>query len=172
MLRSLGLSDVKDHRRDTQVALLFKIINGDVAVAVDNLHLEQANWMTTSNHLHEYKHKGASTPELQNLFHNHSISLVELATCFYSRVHHCLQPSRTLPPIRISINTPQRRSADYCFRFYYGISLISVVTSCEQRLAAYYYASWWGVTFCIALMCRFGIFKFNFGMKFNYSVFQ
>ena len=38
-----------------------------------------------------------------------------------------------------------------------GICLTSVTTSCEERLVAYYYASRQGLTFCIALMCRFWI---------------
>ena len=74
MLRSLGWSDLKDRRCDTWVALLFKIINGDVAVSADDLHLEPADRRTRSNHRHNYKHKGASTPELQNFFHYRSTS--------------------------------------------------------------------------------------------------
>ena len=40
MLRSLGWSDLKDRRRNTRLALLFQIVNGDVAVSADDLHLE------------------------------------------------------------------------------------------------------------------------------------
>ena len=36
-----------------------------------------------------------------------------------------------------------------------GISFTSVGTSCEERLATYYYASRRGLSFCITLMCRF-----------------
>ena len=74
MLRSLGWSDLKDRRRDTRLALLFKIINGDVAVSADDLQLEPADRRTRSNHRHKYKHKGASTPELQNFSHYRTIS--------------------------------------------------------------------------------------------------
>ena len=41
-----------------------------------------------------------------------------------------------------------------------GIYSMSVGTSCEERLAAYYYASWLGF-FCIALMCRFKFWLFG-----------
>ena len=68
MLRPLGWPDLKDRRCDTRLALLFKTVNGDVAVAVDDLHLKPADRRTRSNHRHKYKHKGASTPELQNFF--------------------------------------------------------------------------------------------------------
>ena len=78
MLRSLGWSDIKDRRRDTQLALLFKIVNGDVAVSADDLHLEPADRRTRSNHRHKYKHKGASTPELFSLSY---YKRVELASC-------------------------------------------------------------------------------------------
>ena len=74
MLLSLGWSDIKDRRRDTRLALLFKIVNGDVAVSADDLHLEPADRRTRSNHHHKYKHKGSSTPELQNFFHYRTIS--------------------------------------------------------------------------------------------------
>ena len=90
MLRSLGWSDLKDRRRDTWLALLFKIINGDVSVSADDLHLEPADQRTRWNHRHKYKHKGASTPELFSLSH---YKRVELASCLCSRgrVRHCLQ---------------------------------------------------------------------------------
>ena len=74
MLRSLGWSNLKDHRHDTRLALLFKIVNGDVAVSADDLHLEPADRRTRSNHRHKYKHKGVSTPGLQNFFHYRTIS--------------------------------------------------------------------------------------------------
>ena len=90
MLRSLGWSDLKDRRRDTWLALLFQIINGDVSVSADDLHLEPADRRTRWNHRHKYKHKGASTPELFSLSH---YKRVELASCLYSRgrFRHCLQ---------------------------------------------------------------------------------
>ena len=39
-LRSLGWSDLKDRRRESRLALLFKIVNGEVAVSAGDLHLE------------------------------------------------------------------------------------------------------------------------------------
>ena len=53
MLRCLGWSDLKDRRRDTRLALLFKIVNGDVAVSADDLQLEPADRRTRSNHHHK-----------------------------------------------------------------------------------------------------------------------
>ena len=53
MLRSLWWSDLKDRRRDTRLALLLKIVNGDVAVSADNRHLEPADRRTISNHGHK-----------------------------------------------------------------------------------------------------------------------
>ena len=132
MLHSLGWFDLKDRRRDTQLALLFKIVNGDVVVSADDLHLEPADRRTRSNHRNQYKHKGASTPELQNFFSLSHYEWVELASFLYSRgrVRYCLQrpSSRTQaaralansppppPPTHTHTNgiyTPQRRPADY-----------------------------------------------------------
>ena len=74
MLHSLGWSNLRDHRRDSRLALLFKTVNGDVAVAADALHLEAADRRTRSNHRYKYNYNGASTPELQNFFHYRTIS--------------------------------------------------------------------------------------------------
>ena len=100
MLHSLGWSDLKDRRRDTRLALLFKMVNGDVAVAADDLQLEPADRRTRSNHRHKYKHKGASTPELQNFFHYRTISE-------WNSLPASIAEAESV------IYTPQRRSADY-----------------------------------------------------------
>ena len=40
MMNNLGWSSLEDRRRDTRLALLYKIVNGDVAVSSEDIHLQ------------------------------------------------------------------------------------------------------------------------------------
>ena len=74
MLQSLGWKNLEDRRRDVRLALLFKIVHGQVAVSVDDIHLTKADSRTRAKHPHKYRHKPANTTELQNFFTHRTIA--------------------------------------------------------------------------------------------------
>ena len=58
---------MKDRRRDTRLALMFKIIKGKVAVEVEGT-LQKADSRTRSQHSYKYRHLNASTTQYKNSF--------------------------------------------------------------------------------------------------------
>ena len=89
MLQSLSWTILEDQRRDVRLALAFKTVHGQVAVAVDDIHLTQADSRTRANHPYEYRQKPANTTELQNFFYPPHYCEVELS---WGRHSYCLQP--------------------------------------------------------------------------------
>ena len=73
MLQSLGWKNLEDRRQDVRLALLFKIVHGQVAVSVDDTHLTKADSRTRANHPYRYRQKRANTTELQNFFTHRTI---------------------------------------------------------------------------------------------------
>ena len=70
MLQSLGWKNLEDRRWDICLALLFKIVHGQVSVSVEDIHLTNADSQMRANHPFEYKHKPTNTTELQNFFYS------------------------------------------------------------------------------------------------------
>ena len=68
MLKSLGWSTLEDRRRDTRLALLFKILNDDIAVSLEDIHVELTGLRASNRHKFHFKHKFAKTEELKNFF--------------------------------------------------------------------------------------------------------
>ena len=73
MLQSLVWKNLEDRRRDVRLALLFKIIHGQV-VLVDDINLTKADSRTRTNHPYEYRHNPANTTELHNFFTHRTIA--------------------------------------------------------------------------------------------------
>ena len=56
MLAELGWKRLEDRRKDLRLALLYKIVHGQVAVPVDALNLEPPDPRTRKKHKYTYKH--------------------------------------------------------------------------------------------------------------------
>ena len=87
MLQSLGWKNLEDRWRDVRLPLLFKIVHGQAAVSVDDIHLTKADSRTRDNHPYEYRQKPANTTELQNFFYPPHYCGVEFS---WGRHSYCL----------------------------------------------------------------------------------
>ena len=74
MLSTLGWNQLEKRQRDVRLALLFKVVHGQVEVTTDDLYLTKADSRTRANHPYKYHVKGADTKELQNCFTHRTIS--------------------------------------------------------------------------------------------------
>jgi len=78
MLHDLGWCDLKDRRRDLRLVLLYKIVNGHVAVNPDQIGLVAADNRTRANHRYRYKFRAiggrASSTELRYSFAVRTVS--------------------------------------------------------------------------------------------------
>ena len=74
MLQELGLKDLKDHRRDLRLALLFKVVQGHVGVSPEDIGLEPADGRTRVNHKHKFRTRGARTNSYKFSFASRTIS--------------------------------------------------------------------------------------------------
>ena len=55
MLWSLGWSTLEDRRREARLTLFYKIVKGEIAVSLEDVHLELAGRRTRSTHKFRYK---------------------------------------------------------------------------------------------------------------------
>ena len=65
MLHDLGWCDLKDHRRDRRLALLYEIVTGHVAINPDQIGLVAADNRTRGNHRYKFRAIGASSTGLR-----------------------------------------------------------------------------------------------------------
>lgn len=61
MLHELGLKNLQDRRRDLRLALLFKLVHGQVNVRTEDIGLVEADGRTRANHRHKFRAIGAHT---------------------------------------------------------------------------------------------------------------
>ena len=74
MLANLGWWGLEDRQRDLQLALLFKVIEGHVAVTAESLDLTKGDSRPRANHPHKLNTTKARTKTLQNFITHRSIS--------------------------------------------------------------------------------------------------
>ena len=72
LLKDLKWHSLQDRRRELRLALLFKIIHGEVAIQGDNF-LIPSDQRTRSNHPHTYKHLSAKSETVRNSFFHRTI---------------------------------------------------------------------------------------------------
>ena len=63
-LQELGLKDLKDHRRDLRLALLFQVVQGHVGMSPEDIGLVPADGRTRGNHKHKFRIREARTTEM------------------------------------------------------------------------------------------------------------
>ena len=68
LLKDLGWKDLAQRRRELRLALLYKIVNGHIAVSAADLNLQQADRRTRAAHPHKFKHISTSTNEARHFF--------------------------------------------------------------------------------------------------------
>ena len=68
MLNELGWHDLAHRRRDLRLALLFKVVQGDTAVTVEELSLCKADNKTRANHDWKFRSVRANSASLKNSF--------------------------------------------------------------------------------------------------------
>ena len=68
MLEELGWKNLAHRRRDLRLALLFKVVNDQIAVPVDSINLEHTDSRTRSSHGYTFRVQRAQTDELKFSF--------------------------------------------------------------------------------------------------------
>jgi hypothetical protein len=68
MLHELGLKNLQDRRRDLRLALLFKLVHGQVEVRTGDIGLVEADGRTRANHKYKFRAIGAHTSAFKYSF--------------------------------------------------------------------------------------------------------
>ena len=73
LLADTGLDSLEIRRRDARVTMLYKIVNGIVAITPEDFGLEPADRRTRPSHRHKFKHKAANGDLLKYSFVNRTV---------------------------------------------------------------------------------------------------
>jgi hypothetical protein len=68
MLHELGLKNLRDRRRDLRLALLFKLVHGQVEVRTEDIGLVEADGRTRANYKYKFRAIGAHTSAFKYSF--------------------------------------------------------------------------------------------------------
>jgi len=84
MMKDLGLTELKNRRRDLRLALLFKVVHGHVGVTPEELGMEPADPRTRSNHRFKFRISSSNKASLVGRtvgdWNNLPAEMVELQT--------------------------------------------------------------------------------------------